>query len=103
MSKFAQPNVLVNGQPSSIYPNQIDEVDPNLPCDRMIYNLVNTQLGISVERKIYQFSQEFQDNYIINEYNFTNTGNTDYDDDIELHDNTVRGIYFYYLYRPGYK
>ncbi len=98
-SKFAQPNVFVNGQPSSIYPNQIDEVDPNLPCDRMIYNLVNTQLGISVERKIYQFSQEFQDNYIINEYTFTNTGNTDYDDDIELHDNTVRGIYFYYLYR----
>ncbi len=99
VSKFPQPEVIVNNQPSHNYPNQIDEVDPNLPCDRMIYNTANTQLGITVERKIYQFSQEYHDNYIINEYTFTNTGNVDFDDNIELPNNTIKGLYFYYLYR----
>lgn len=99
ISKFDQPEVLVNTIPSQIYPYEIDEVDPTLPCDRIIYNLLNTQLGITVERKIYQFSQEYHNNYIINEYTFTNTGNVDYDDFIELPNNMISEIYFYYLYR----
>ncbi|HAB54536.1 MAG TPA: hypothetical protein DCE80_20545 [Ignavibacteriales bacterium] len=99
ISKFDKPEVIVNTIPSQIYPYQLDEVNPDLPCDRMIYNLLNTQLGITVERKIYQFSQEYHSNYLINEYTFTNTGNVDYDDFIELPNNTINGIYFYYLFR----
>lgn len=99
VSKFEAPQVFVDGDLSVDKDVEIDEVDPSLIADRMIVNTVNTQLGITMTRKIMQFSQEYHDNYIVTEYTFTNTGNVDNDADIELPNNTLTGVYFYYHYR----
>ena len=99
ISKFPAPEISVDGNLTEITPSDIDEVDPELPYDRMIYNVVNTQLGLTMERKIYQFSQVHHDNYIITDVTFTNTGNVDSDPDIELPNNTLDSVYIYYHYR----
>jgi hypothetical protein len=98
IGKFANPLVVVNGIDENLH-SDIDLIDPSIPSDRMLKNTINTQLGITIERNIYQFGQEFHNNYIISEYTFTNTGNTDFDNTIELQDNVLTDVYFYYLYR----
>ncbi len=65
----------------------------------MIYNKVNTQLGVTIERKIAQLSQAHNDSYIINEYTLTNTGNTDGDEGIELPNNAIDSLYLFLTYR----
>lgn len=98
-SKVEVPTVSVDGLESSQLPVEVEKIDPTLPYDRMIYNEVNTQLGITVKRKIYQFSQEYHDNYIIHEMTFVNTGNVDDDAEIELPNTTVNDLYAYWMYR----
>ncbi|MDP2364314.1 MAG: hypothetical protein Q8M94_11180, partial [Ignavibacteria bacterium] len=99
ISQFEPPIVYVNGDISIDKTISNDEVDPNLIADRVIINTANTQLGITMTRKIFQFSQSYNDNYIISEYTFKNTGNVDADPDIELPNTTLNGVYFYYLFR----
>ncbi|MBN1302434.1 MAG: hypothetical protein JW995_14550 [Melioribacteraceae bacterium] len=102
VSKFPAPEVAVDGvesTPQTFIENQDMEIDPDLPYDRMIYNVVNTQIGATVKRKIYQFSQEFHDNYIIHEVIIVNTGNVDDDAEIELPGGTLEDLYAYYLFR----
>ena len=99
IGKFDAPQVFVDGDLSYDKTVEIDEVDPNLNADRMIVNTANTQLGITETRKIFQFSQEYHDNYIVTEYTFTNTGNIDEDPEIELPSTTLTGVYFYFHYR----
>lgn len=98
-AKFANTNVSVNGNLSYQKNVEIDKVDPTLPFDRMIDNVINSQLGITVNRKILQFAQQYNDNYIVYEYTFTNTGNTDADSEIELPNNIVKDAYFWFTYR----
>jgi len=99
VSKFEPPAVFVDGVLSFDEQVDNDEIDPNLAADRMIINVCNTQLGLTVTRKIFQFGQQYHDNYMIYEYTFTNTGNTDNDASIELPDNTLTDICFFYQYR----
>jgi hypothetical protein len=98
-SKFEPPKVYVDGVLSYGKPIAHDIVDPDLAADRMIINVTNTQLGITMERKILAFSQQNHENYMIYEYTFTNTGNVDADPQIELADNIVENIYAYFQYR----
>ena len=99
-SQFEPPVVNVD-QASSLSEKSVtnDFVDPSLFADRVIENTVNTQLGITMTRKVFQFSQEYHDNYIVSEYVFKNTGNVDDDPDIELPATTLNGVYFYYQFR----
>ena len=99
ISQFEPPLVIVDGVISFEKSVESDEVDPNLPCDRMIINEVNTQIGVTMTRKIMQFSHASHDNYMIYEYVFKNTGNTDGDAEIELPGQTLEGLYFFYQYR----
>jgi hypothetical protein len=99
ISKYETPVVNVNGTISQDKLVTVDEIDPNLFTDRVIINKVNTQLGITMTRKIFQFSQNYNDNYIISEYTFKNTGNVNGDPIIELPNTTLTDVYFYYLYR----
>ncbi len=99
ISKFTPPKVTVDGEKSYGKSVKNDEVDPTLFVDRVIENKANTQLGISMTRRIYQFGQEYHENYIVSEYTFKNTGNIDADADIELPGNTLNDVYFYYQYR----
>ena len=100
ISRRDPPAVFVDGAlsiPEAEMAN--DNVDPEQLPDVMIVNEANTLLGITMERKIMQFSQEYHDNYHVLEYTFTNTGNTDGDPDIELPNQTLEGVYFFYQWR----
>lgn len=97
ISKFDAPIVSVDGDLSIDKSVDIDEVDPNLFTDRLIYNKVNTQLGITMTRRIFQFSQEYHDNYIVTEYTFKNTGIVG--SGVTIPPETLTGVYFYFQYR----
>ena len=93
-AKFAPPNVFVDGNDLRvIYAGEIDNIDPDLIADRVITNVVNSSMGLTMTRKVYAFSQQYHDNYFIKEFTFTNTGNANSDDVIELND-TLRGVRF---------
>ncbi len=98
-AKFALSNVYVNGALSFQKNVEIDKVDKTILYDRVIENVINSQLGITVKRKIFQFAQQYNDNYIVYEYTFTNTGNTDADSEIELPNNIIKDAYFWFTYR----
>ena len=92
VAKFELPAIIVDGDNlSAPFTADIDELNPNQIPDRIITNVVNTPLGITMTRKISVFSQQYHDNYFIKEYIFKNTGNVDYDDDIEL-SAAVKGV-----------
>jgi hypothetical protein len=99
ISKLEPTAVSVDGVLSEQKSVEIDRIDPDLIADRMIHNIVNTQLGVTMDRKIFQFSQPQNDNYIVYEYTFTNTGNTDADDEIELPNNTIEDMYVFWTFR----
>jgi len=99
ISKFKIPIVMVDGLESFDKPVTVEEVQPDLDADMMIHNIVNTAIGVTIDRKIRAFSNEYHDNYHIIEYTFTNTGNVDGDDEIELPDQTLTGVYFAWLNR----
>lgn len=92
-SRFEPPTVTVNDLPTFRRAVVNNEVDPDQEAARMVHSVQNTQLGITMERNIHQFSQRYHDNYHILEYTLTNTGNVDGDDNIELDDQTVEGVY----------
>jgi len=103
-AKFQPTEVRVDGALTH-YPGQqvnIDSLDSNMPYDQMIYNYVNTQMGMSMERKIYQFSNPHYDNFHVTEFTFINTGNIDDDDEIERPSGTLEDVYFYFQNRMGF-
>jgi hypothetical protein len=96
VSRFDPPQVFVDGdfQFGPAY-SEVDEIDPSIPADRMIVNTVNNHLGLTVTRRIMQFSQEYHDNYHLSEYVITNTG----DEAIGLASRTLEGVYIFFQYR----
>jgi hypothetical protein len=103
-AKFQPTEVRVD-EALTHYPGQavnIDQLDPSMPYDQMIYNYVNTQIGMSMKRKIYQFSNPYYDNFHIIEYTFINTGNIDDDDEIERPSGILEDVYFYFQNRMGF-
>jgi len=98
--RFELPVLFVDGLTQlSESPMEIDEIDTDLPSDFMLYNKVNTALGLTMERRIYQFSSEEHDNYHIIEYTYTNTGKTDETDEVHLPDQTLEDVVFFFQYR----
>lgn len=100
VSRFDLPAIFVDGDPSE--PDAamvVDEVDAKLDADFALISESNTLLGITMKRRVLQFAQEFNDNYHIIEYTFTNTGNTDGDADIELPNQTVKDFMAYFQWR----
>lgn len=84
IGRFAAPRVTVdNVSASDLDLNDLnlaggeDQIDPTLPSDRLIYNKINTPIGVTITRKVYAFTQQYHDNYYIYEYVFKNTGLSD--------------------------
>ncbi|NIR52186.1 fibronectin [candidate division KSB1 bacterium] len=100
IGRFDHPQVLVDGlQGSDLqFNDKVDEIDPNLPADRMIYNVVNTSIGITMTRKVYAFTHPDHDDYFITDYIFKNTGNVDADEEIEQ-SKTLEDVNFFFQYR----
>ncbi|MDZ7374345.1 MAG: fibronectin [candidate division KSB1 bacterium] len=93
-AKFEPPKVYVDGiDVTAPYAGDVDEIDPEQIPDRIITNVVNTSMGLTISRRIYVFSQQYHDNYFIREFTLTNTGNVDYDSEIEL-GATLKGVRF---------
>ena len=85
IARFEMPVVYVDGiDITSPYKNEVDIYDESIIPDRIVNNIVNTRLGLTMRKRIFAFSQQYHDDYFIKEYTFINTGNVDYDDDIEL-------------------
>jgi len=100
VSRYELPVVTVDGDQS--FPSAemiVDRVDPTIPSDVMLNSEFNTLLGVTVQRRVYQFSQQYHDDYHVIEYVFTNTGNTDGDADIELPNQTVEGFQVFFQAR----
>ena len=102
VSRFDPPVTNVNGNASYKQFVDNDRVDATLKADRMIDVVINTSIGITMERKIYAFSQQFHDNYFIYDYTFTNTGKTDQNNTIPAGwPKTLPDVYFYFQYRTA--
>lgn len=88
----SQPRVFVEGMQTFDKVALVDRVDPNLKADRMLHTVTNTKVGVTMDRKVYAFSQEYHDDYHIIEYTYTNTGNVDADEEIELEGQTLNDV-----------
>ena len=57
--KFNHPSVFVDNVPASdlTYEDKEVIVDENLISDRMLYNKINTGMGVSVTRKVHAYAQ----------------------------------------------
>ena len=56
---------------------------------------INTNMGLSIKRKAYGFTQKGHDSYLVDDWTFTNTGNADFDDNIEYPTQTLEDVYFF--------
>jgi len=77
--------------------NFSDHIDPDMipgNADGLILSHVNTDMGVSFKQRAIGFSQKFHNKYLITEYIFTNTGNIDLDEEIELPGQTIHDFYF---------
>jgi hypothetical protein len=84
-ARFRPTQIYVDGNDiSALRINQIDEYDETLKADQVVTNVVRTDFGLTMTRRVMAFSQQYHDNYLIYEYTYENTGNTDADDEIEL-------------------
>ena len=101
VSRFEPPTTYVDGATSFRQFVDNDRVDPTMKADRMIDVVVNTSIGITMERKIYAFSQQFHDNYFIYDYTFSNTGRTKNNTIPAGWPDTLTGVYFYFQYRTA--
>ncbi len=103
IGKFKHPDVYVDGIPAGKldFLDYVDEIDPDLPSDRMILNVTNTGIGITMTRKIYAFSQQNHDNYFIYDYVFKNTGIVDLEGTVNQQTIEEAMFYFQYRYAPS--
>jgi len=106
--RYDPPVVKVNGEIlSDAFPLTGDYVDPDyIPgtADMMLESKVNTIIGVTLDQRAYVWSSPDYDDFIIYDWTFTNTGNIDLDDDIELPNQTLDGLYFMRMnnfYAPG--
>jgi len=98
--RFPYPQVSVDGllDPEWFTDKKVDIIDPHLPSDLMLINVVNTSIGVTMTRKIMAWSHAEHDNYYIYDYTFTNSGNIDADPEIEKQ-TTLQDVWFYFQYR----
>lgn len=99
ISRYEDVSVEVDGALSFDNVAVVDEVDASIPADRMIDNIHNMRVGVTTNRKIYAWTNEFHDQYHIIEYEYCNTGNTDDDEEIELPNQTLNDTYFFRVHR----
>jgi len=108
VGRFAHPTVMVDDVPATNLDDYdlVDFIDPELPADRIVVNKLNSNMGVTVTRKIYAFSHQDHENYYIYEYTFKNTGIYAPDDPLaEPHHKTLTGFIplFHYRYAPGHQ
>lgn len=81
----------VNSQ-SEVYDNAV--VVPSLTCDEQIESDWTTSLGITVQLKTYAYASAPNQNYIIYDYKFINTGNVDSNPNTKELKRKLTGVWF---------
>ena len=102
IGKYPLPGVTVDDQSAAAIraTDVLDEVDPSLPCDRMVLVRFNTSMGISVTKKVMAFSSSEHGNYFIHDYVFKNTGIYSRAGDVKSQ--TLDSVWFYFVYRYAF-
>lgn len=99
-SKYEEPLLQVKGTVTEGKPFSVDEVDPTMPWDREIVTVVGTQIGLTMTRRIFQFQNQYHENYIVNDYVYKNTGDIDGNPStIERKDSTLNDVVVFFQYR----
>jgi len=97
--RYEQPKITVDGLPlEDPFPRTGDEVAPDKiigTADQMVESTIRTSMGVTIHQKVFVWSQKDHDDYIIYDWTFTNTGNIDLDDEVELPDQVLDSLYFY--------
>jgi hypothetical protein len=99
IAKYPPPTVVVDeqiGTNNTLYDTP-DELDEDLPCDRMVVVKYNTSIGVSVTRKVLAFTQQNHDSYFINDIVLTNTGIINAEG--ETYEQTLEEFWAYFFYR----
>jgi hypothetical protein len=99
IARYEDTRVLVDGVDAFDNVAVVNEINPNLPADRMVDNIYNMIVGVTTHRKAYAYVNQFHDNYHLIENQFCNTGNTDDDPEIELDGQALNDVYFFYVHR----
>lgn len=94
--KFAPSVVSVGGV--AVPAESLDGIDASLKADRVIENIINTSIGMSIVRKILGFSKKGHEDYLIYEYTFTNSAKVD-SAGAKRDTVTLTGVYFYWQFR----
>ncbi len=102
IGKRNHPAVVVDNQLASDLNSfdNVDQIDPNLPCDREVYMKFNTSIGVTVTKKVMAFDQSHNDNYNVKDFVFTNTGIYDANGDVKQQ--TLDSVYFYFADRYSF-
>ncbi len=95
-ARFEAPVVFVDGLQSFDKPVTLTHIDPGLDGDRVISRESNNLMGVTTNTRIVGFDQFYHEDYHVLEHTFTNTGNTDHDSEIELPNQTLEDVYFYF-------
>jgi hypothetical protein len=99
IGRFDHPVVSVDGKSAThntLY-DLLDEIDPDLKADRVLIVKNNTPIGVTVTKKVYAYTQQYNDNYFIYEYTLKNTGIIDAAGTV--YQQPVKGFYFMLLSR----
>ena len=99
IAKEDHPLVVVDGVISSnntLY-DTWDDIDEELPADRMIVVTNHTSIGVTVTKKVLAFTQQYHDNYFIYDYVIRNTGF--FHPDSAARPQRLKDFWFLLLYR----
>ncbi len=107
--RYAVPEIYVDGFPlhDPFFGREADEsVDPAYinqhggNADAMLESTIRTNMGLTIHRKVLGFGQKNHDDYLVDDWTFTNTGNADLDDAVEYPSQTLKDVYFFRQIRP---
>jgi hypothetical protein len=98
--KYKPPIITVEGlQVNDPFPfDDADEINPDkIPgtADIMVESWISTQMGVTIHNKVLAWSQKNHDDYIVWDWRFINTGNVNFDDEIELPNQTLNNLYLF--------
>jgi hypothetical protein len=95
--KYKPPVIIKDGvELQAPFPMSGDEVAPGKvwgTADVMVESNFRLSMGVDVMQRVLAWSQPDHDDYIIWDWTFINTGNTDRDEDIELPGQTLEDVY----------
>ena len=99
VGKFDHPIVTVDGVLASelAYYDVLDDIDPDLPAERMLLVKNHTSIGVTVTKKVYAWTTKGHDNYYIYDYSLKNTGIID--NDGTMNPQLIQDFYFMRTFR----